>query len=128
MSRELDGGSEREGKAPSGNLRGIEDLVHSYPPTSRPRPAESSLGLNAPIPFPMTTFGPIRARGVYTYIYEPTLPPRWCLYHLQCPPRVGNAVGYLVDIVYLGCSPSHDLRDFSLSLFLCRPGDHPGRP
>lgn len=47
-SRGLDGA---EG-APSGNLRGIEDLVHSYPPTSRPRPAESCLGLNAPIPFP----------------------------------------------------------------------------
>lgn len=43
---------ERERGGRSGNLRGIEDLVHSYPPTSRPRPAESSLGLNAPIPFP----------------------------------------------------------------------------
>lgn len=56
-SRELDGGwtdgrTEGRERAPSGNLRGIEDLVHSYPPTSRPLPAESSLSLNAPIPFP----------------------------------------------------------------------------
>lgn len=47
--REGDGGG---GRGTRSNLRGIEDLVHSYPPTSRPRPAESSLGLNAPIPFP----------------------------------------------------------------------------
>jgi len=54
-NQELDGGRAdgRKGDrgTTSGNLRGIEDLVHSYPPTSRPRPAESSLGLNAPIPF-----------------------------------------------------------------------------
>ena len=46
------------GQQRSGNLRGIEDLVHSHPPTRQPRPAESSLSLNSPIPpFPMPTFG-----------------------------------------------------------------------
>lgn len=50
--RERESETGRGEGARSGNLRGIEDLVHSYPPTSRPRPAESSLGLNAPIPFP----------------------------------------------------------------------------
>lgn len=62
---------------PSGNLRGIEDLVHSYPPTSRPRPAESSLGLTAPIPFLMTTFGLSVHAAVpctHTYVHGPPLP------------------------------------------------------
>lgn len=44
-----------------------------------------------------TSFGLLHA-GVFT-IYS--------------APRVGNAVEYLVDIVYLGYSPPHDSRDFS---------------
>lgn len=41
-----------------------------------------------------------------------------CLLHagvftIYSAPRVGSAVGYLVDIVYLGYSPPHDPRDFS---------------
>lgn len=36
------------------------------------------------------------------------------VFTIYSAPRVGNAVGYLVDIVYLsGYSPPHDPRDFS---------------
>lgn len=91
-SRELDGGRTDGWKGgtrvPSGNLRGIEDLVHSYPPTSRPRPAESSLGLNAPIPFPWPLSAYPCTRRYLAHIRTSTgllYPPRRCLYHLQCP-------------------------------------------
>lgn len=73
--------------ASSGNLRGIEDLVHSYPPTSRPRPAESSLGLNAPIPFPWPLSAYLCTPGLYTRTSGTAASPgSWCLclYHLQC--------------------------------------------
>lgn len=38
------------------------------------------------------------------------------VFTIYSAPRVGNAVGYLVDIVYLGYSPPHDPRDFSSRL------------
>jgi len=61
-------------------------------------------------------FRPIRAHAHgETYV---RLHGLLCLLHagvftIYSAPRVGNAVGYLVDIVYLGYSPPHDRRDFS---------------
>lgn len=64
-------------------------------------------------------FRPIRARGDTPHTY---VRPRAAstlhagVFTIYSAPRVGNAVGYLVDIVYLGYSPPHDPRDFSSRL------------
>lgn len=74
-------------------------------------------------------FRPIRARGgtprarahVHVYAYTRMSTGASSTLHagvftIYSAPRVGNAVGYLVDIVYLGYSPPHDPRDFSSRL------------
>ena len=125
-NQELDGGRAdgRKGDrgTTSGNLRGIEDLVHSYPPTSRPRPAESSLGLNAPIPFswPLSAY-PCTRHTLHIYVHGASFTLHAGVFTIYSAPRVGNAVGYLVDIVYLGYSPPHEPRDFSFRLSSRRP-------
>lgn len=72
----------------------------------------------------MTTFGlsarahTLRIRihtrtGTHTHGVLSSLPPHAGVFTIYSAPRVGNAVGYLVDIVYLGYNPPHDPRDFS---------------
>lgn len=61
-------------------------------------------------------FRPIRARGgtLHTYVRPRASSTLHAgVFTIYSAPRVGNAVGYLVDIVYLGYSPPHDPRDFS---------------
>lgn len=66
-------------------------------------------------------FRPIGARGgtPHTRAHpraSSTLHAVHGVFTIYSAPRVGNAVGYLVDIVYLGYSPPHDPRDFSSRL------------
>lgn len=64
-------------------------------------------------------FQPIRARGgarTHTYVHGASSTLHAGVFTIYSAPRVGNAVGYLVDIVYLGYSPPHDPRDFSFRL------------
>lgn len=63
-------------------------------------------------------FRPIHARGstLHIYVHEASFTLHAGVFTIYSAPRVGNAVGYLVDIVYLGYSPPHEPRDFSFRL------------
>lgn len=64
-------------------------------------------------------FRPIHAHGgtLHTYVRPRASSTLHAgVFTIYSAPRVGNAVGYLVDIVYLGYSPPHEPRDFSSRL------------
>lgn len=63
-------------------------------------------------------FRPIHARGstLHIYVHGASFTLHAGVFTIYSAPRVGNAVGYLVDIVYLGYSPPHEPRDFSFRL------------
>lgn len=68
-------------------------------------------------------FRSICARGgtLHTYARPRASSTLHGVFTIYSAPRVGNAVGYLVDIVYLGYSRPHDPRDFSSRLSLRPP-------
>lgn len=128
-AEELDSGraAGREGKGPRAVIYEVSKTLYT--------PTRQRAGLAPRNPVLALThrylshdhFRPIRARAhaAYTYIYTharahtythgvlSSLPPHAGVFTIYSAPRVGNAVGYLVDIVYLGYNPPHDPRDFS---------------
>lgn len=127
-SRELDVGRTDGGETGEAEGEGVEARVVIYEVSKTLyTPTRQRAGLAPRNPVLALThrylshdhFRPIRARGgvrTHTHVHGASSTLHAGVFTIYSAPRVGNAVGYLVDIVYLGYSPPHDPRDFSFRL------------